>query len=80
MRLPAKPTHSPKHTEERLKLLANGLQALALALFIGIVVGPAFNASIVASVPWQISAFVAAGAAEGVAIVLLRYIPPPQAL
>lgn len=79
MRLPVKPPQSPKHTEERLKLLATGLQNLALALFVGIVVAPALNASIVAPLPWQVAAFVAAGSAEGVALVLLRYIPSPPA-
>ena len=77
MRLPTKPPHSSKHTEERLKLLATGLQNLALALFVGIVIAPVFNASIVAPGLWQVAAFVAAGVAEGVAIILLRYIPPP---
>jgi hypothetical protein len=45
MRLPAKPPHAPKHREERLKLAASGLQALALTLFAAVLIAPALNPS-----------------------------------
>ena len=43
MRIPSKPPLSAKHVEERLKLAANGLQALTLALFGTSILAPLFN-------------------------------------
>lgn len=76
MRLPPMPPRSPKHTEERLKLAASGLQTFALALFVGVLLVPSFNASIVLSLNAQLAVFLTAGSAEAFAFVLLRYIPP----
>ncbi len=75
--VPAKPPLSPKHREERLRLFATGLQNFGLALFLSVVVLPAFNASTVASLKTRLAAFVVAGMAESLAFILLRYIPPP---
>ena len=78
MRMPRLLTQNPKHREESLKLLATGLQNLALAVFVGIVLAPFFNASIVAT-PWQqFGAFLTAGVLEGVSLILLHYIPTQQ--
>ena len=43
MPLPTKPPLSPKHTEERLKYAATGLQTFAFTLFVGVLIGPALN-------------------------------------
>lgn len=75
MRLPVKPPRSPKHTEERLKLLASGLQALALAMFAAVVIAPQFNDQFTAPTSLRISFALIASFAEGVAFVVLRYIP-----
>jgi protein-S-isoprenylcysteine O-methyltransferase Ste14 len=75
MKLPDKPPLTPKHIKERLKLGAGGLQALALALFIGILIAPRLNASVVAPIWVQAAAFLVVGAAEISAFILLRYIP-----
>lgn len=79
MRLPRKPPLAPKHREERLKLLASGLQNFAIALFLGVLVLPAFNATLAASWSARVGAFLVCGVAEAAALVLLRYIPPPDA-
>ena len=75
--VPVKPLLSPKHREERLRLFATGLQNFALALFLGVVVLPAFTVSAAAPVRTRLAAFVVAGMAESLAFILLRYIPPP---
>ena len=79
MRLPRKPPLAPKHREERLKLLAAGLQNFAIALFLGVLVLPAFNATLATSWSVRVGAFLVCGVAEAAALVLLRYIPPPDA-
>ena len=78
MRVPRLLTQNPKHKEESLKLLAAGLQNLALAVFVGIVLAPFFNASITATTLQQVGAFLAAGVFEGVALILVHYIPTQQ--
>ena len=74
---PIKPALSTKHREERLRLLATGLQNFGLALFLGVVVLPAFSASTITPFRIRFLAFVVAGMAESLAFILLRYIPPP---
>jgi len=76
MRLPPKPPLTAKHAEERLKLAANGLQALTLALFGTSILAPLFNVT-QAGMGWKtIVAALLAGIAENAAFELLRYIPP----
>ena len=75
MRLPDKPPLSPKHREERLKLAANGLQNLALALFAGVLIAPVLNPALIAPLPVRLAAVALAGLAVLVAFILLRYIP-----
>ena len=65
MRLPSKPPLSPKHREERLKLAASGLQALALALFGAVLIAPAFNAQLAAPVWVKLALSAIASVAEG---------------
>jgi len=79
MRLPAKPPHAPKHREERLKLAASGLQALALTLFGAVLIAPLVNPSLGAPLWIKFLISCAASVAEGVAFILLRYIPPTKA-
>ncbi len=75
MRFPSKPPVSAKHVEERLKLAANGLQALTLALFGTSILAPLFNVT-QAGMGWKtIVAALIAGIAENAAFELLRYIP-----
>ena len=75
MRLPPKPPLSPKHTEERLKLAASGLQALTLALFGTSILAPLFNVT-QAGMGWKtVGAALIAALAESAAFELLRYIP-----
>ena len=78
MRLPTLPPFSHKHTEERLRLLATGFQNAALAVLLGVLILSAFNGSPVLSLPVRLGAFVIAGVAESLALILLRYIPQPQ--
>lgn len=75
MRLPDKPPLSPKHREERLKLAANGLQNLALALFASVLIAPVLNPALIAPLPVRLAAVALAGLAVLVAFILLRYIP-----
>ena len=72
--IPRKPPRAPKHTEERLKLAASGLQALAIALFGAAIVAPLLVTH--AALGWTnaITAFTAS-IAEGAAFELLRYSP-----
>lgn len=75
MRLPPKPPVFAKHVEERLKLAANGLQALTLALFGTSILAPLFNVT-QAGMGWKTGgAALIAGIAENAAFELLRYIP-----
>ena len=75
MRLPEVPPRKAKHTEEQLKLAANGLQALALTLFAAVVVAPSFNPQLAAA-NWVTVVFaLSASAAETLAFFLLRYVP-----
>ena len=67
MRLPDKPPLSPKHREERLKLAANGLQNLALALFAGVLIAPVLNPALIAPLPVRLAAVALAGLAVLVA-------------
>lgn len=65
MRLPPKPPVSAKHVEERLKLAANGLQALTLALFGTSILAPLFNVT-QAGMGWKtIGAALIAGIGSG---------------
>ena len=75
MHLPPKPPLTPKHPEERLKLAANGLQALALAFFAGVLLAPLLNHSLASSFWLQALAIVFCGLAELGAFTALRYIP-----
>jgi len=75
MPIPRRPPLQPKHTEERLKLAANGLQALALLLFGAVLLSPLLNASVVAPLWVRGAAFMFSGACELSAFILLRYIP-----
>ncbi len=74
MRRPTLPPFSPKHAEDRLRLLATGFQNSALAVLLGVLILPAFNGSTALSLPVRVSAFVIAGFTEGLALVLLRFI------
>ncbi len=75
MRLRPKPPVSAKHIEERLKLAANGLQALTLALLGTSILAPLFNVT-QAGMGWKTGgAALVAAIAESVAFELLRYIP-----
>ena len=75
MKLPERPPTQPKHIEERLKLAANGLQALALAIIVAVVLAPQLNASLDAPLWAEIGAGGLAGLVELFAFVLLGYIP-----
>ena len=77
MIVPRLPPLAPKHTEERLKLAASGLQSFALALFIGVIVAPVISPSM--NAPYWVRALTlfAVGALEFTAFLLLRYIPTP---
>lgn len=79
MILPKMPEHTPKHTEEQLRLLATGCQNLALTLTAASVIAPMLNHSM--SVPLWARVLVppAAGLIEFLALMLIRYLPPPKA-
>ena len=47
-------------------------------MLLGVLILPAFNGSPVLSLPVRLGAFVIAGIAESLALILLRYIPQPQ--
>ncbi len=77
LRLPPLPPASPKHTEERLKLGANGLQTLALTVIGTDFVVPFLNPGRQVGF-WNHFLFaVPACFAIGAAHMLLRYIPVP---
>ena len=69
------PAPMPKHTEERLKLAANCLQAIALALFGTVLIVPHFNASFVVSIEDRTAATAVMGVSEVLAFYLLGFIP-----
>jgi len=75
VKLPARPPLHPKHIEERLKLAANGLQALSLTLFAAIILGPSLNASIHTQLWMKLLAGSAIGSCELIAVARLRYTP-----
>lgn len=76
---PPKPPWRPKHREERLKLLASGLQLLVVALFAGVAVAPLVNDALRVPLWGYAAAGAAAVALELLALALLRYIPPEAA-
>ena len=69
------PPLSGKHIEERLKLAASGLQAVAITLLAGVVLAPELNASLSAPLWTKIAAGTVAGLCELAAFKLLAYIP-----
>ena len=73
------PTPMPKHTEERLKLTASGLQNVALAIGVGALLTPMLNPAFVISRPDQIVAGLIAGAVEVLALYMLGFIPTSKA-
>ena len=70
-----RPPLSAKHIEERLKLAASGLQAVALTLLAGVILAPALNASLNAPLWAKLITGFAAGSCEVAAFLLLAYIP-----
>ena len=78
---PTLPPRSPRHREERLKLAAGGLQNLALAVFATVLIAPVVNPNLLATPRVAIGAVLCGSVAEGLAFILLRYIPvaePPK--
>ncbi len=73
------PTPMPKHTEERLKLMASGLQNVALAIGVGALLTPMLNPAFIISRPGQIVAGLIAGAVEVLALYMLGFIPTSKA-
>ena len=73
------PTPMPKHTEERLKLMASGLQNVALAIGVGALLTPMLNPAVIISRPGQIVAGLIAGAVEVLALYMLGFIPTSKA-
>jgi len=69
----------PKHTEERLKLTASGLQNVALAIGVGALLTPMLNPAFVISLPGKIVAGLIAGAVEVLALYMLGFIPTSKA-
>ncbi len=69
------PTPMPKHTEERLKLMATGLQNVALAIGVGTLLTPMINPAFAISLPGKIVAGLIAGATEVLALYALGFIP-----
>ena len=72
------PTPMPKHTEERLKLTATGLQNIALAVVVGTFLTPLLNPAFTVSLSGKVLAGVTAGIAELLALYLLGLIPTSQ--
>ena len=68
-------TRHPKHTEERIKLAASGLQLLAIALVGAAFIAPMFNSSLGAPAWITAPAAFVAALLEGAAMIILRYIP-----
>jgi len=73
---PGSPPKNPKHIEDRLKLIANALQALALALIVASLIAPAVSPT---TAKVDLSTSLGAGILAGIALVaahaFLRYIP-----
>ena len=69
------PAPMPKHTEERLKLAANCLQAIALALFGKGLMVPRFIAPFVVSIAHRTASTAIMGVSEVLAFYLLGFIP-----
>lgn len=69
------PQSSPKHTEERLKLLANGLQNVAIATFVGVLLTPLINPAFIVTWGQTIAAAAVISALELIALYLLGLIP-----
>ena len=78
MLLPKLPPPARKHTEERLKLAASGLQLLALALFGAGLLAPLFNSALTDPLWAKAVISILAGLAESAAFKALRYIPFQQ--
>lgn len=75
------PPLDPKHLEERAKLLATGLQNLALLLFGAVLLQPVLNASLTPPAWIRVFAILICGSAELSAVIILRYIrytPAPR--
>jgi hypothetical protein len=72
------PTPLPKHTEERLKLMAGGLQNIALAVVVGAFLTPLLNPAFAISLGGKVLAGVTAGIAELLALYLLGLIPTSE--
>ena len=72
------PAALPKHTEERLKLAAGGLQNLALAVVVGAFLTPLLNPAFNVSLPGKALAGATAGVVELLALYLLGLIPTSQ--
>jgi len=70
-----RPPLSAKHIEERLKLAASGLQAVAITLLAGVILAPALNASLNAPLWAKVVAGLVIGGCEVAAYLLLAYIP-----
>ncbi len=64
-----------KHTEERLKLLANGLQNIAVAMFVGVLLTPLINPAFVVTWGQTIAATAMMSVLELLALYLLGLIP-----
>ena len=69
------PQSLTKHTEERLKLLANGLQNIAIAMFVGVLLTPLINPAFVVTWGQTIAATAMMSVLELLALYLLGLIP-----
>lgn len=69
------PTPIPKHTEERLKLTATGLQNVALAIGVGALLTPMLNPAFAIGLAGKIVAGLIAGTTEALALYTLGFIP-----
>ena len=78
MPLPTKPRPSPKHREERVKLLATGLQNLAVVLFGAVLLTPLVNASFTVTWAHRLAALAGFAVLEGLALYLLGFIPTSE--
>jgi len=63
---------------ERVKMLANALQVIALGIFLAAVIAPMFNSALKLSFFSRIAGAVAAGAIEAVALHVVGYISPEK--
>ena len=69
------PQSLTKHTEERLKLLANGLQNIAIAMFVGVLLTPLINPAFVVTWGQTIAATAVMSVLELLALYLLGLRP-----